>query len=146
MKSGDHAGSEETSPSQRDERGAGEGIRTLDIYLGKVVLYQLSYARVLTEERKVAGGLGVAREFLRAKRWRSWRERPLKGGRNPLSTDARRQPRSDIQEEARFCFAPVVSLGFGDAEDAAHFTPGAEHRHGNGAFHPGGTRARPGLP
>jgi hypothetical protein len=25
--------------------GAGEGIRTLDIHLGKVVLYQLSYAR-----------------------------------------------------------------------------------------------------
>jgi hypothetical protein len=27
--------------------GAGEGIRTLDIHLGKVVLYQLSYARIL---------------------------------------------------------------------------------------------------
>lgn len=27
------------------ESGAGEGIRTLDIYLGKVVLYQLSYSR-----------------------------------------------------------------------------------------------------
>ena len=27
--------------------GAGEGIRTLDIHLGKVVLYQLSYARML---------------------------------------------------------------------------------------------------
>ncbi len=27
--------------------GAGEGIRTLDIHLGKVVLYQLSYARNL---------------------------------------------------------------------------------------------------
>ena len=26
--------------------GAGEGIRTLDIHLGKVVLYQLSYARI----------------------------------------------------------------------------------------------------
>ena len=26
--------------------GAGEGIRTLDINLGKVALYQLSYARV----------------------------------------------------------------------------------------------------
>jgi hypothetical protein len=30
--------------------GAGEGIRTLDIYLGKVVLYQLSYSR------KMSGG------------------------------------------------------------------------------------------
>ena len=27
--------------------GASEGIRTLDIHLGKVVLYQLSYARIL---------------------------------------------------------------------------------------------------
>ena len=26
--------------------GAGEGIRTLDINLGKVALYQLSYARI----------------------------------------------------------------------------------------------------
>ena len=30
---------------QRQVIGAGEGIRTLDIHLGKVVLYQLSYAR-----------------------------------------------------------------------------------------------------
>ncbi len=29
------------------ERGAGEGTRTLDINLGKVALYQLSYARTL---------------------------------------------------------------------------------------------------
>ena len=29
----------------KDIHGAGEGIRTLDIHLGKVVLYQLSYAR-----------------------------------------------------------------------------------------------------
>jgi hypothetical protein len=28
--------------------GAGEGIRTLDIHLGKVVLYQLSYARIIS--------------------------------------------------------------------------------------------------
>ena len=27
--------------------GAGEEVRTLDIYLGKVMLYQLSYARIL---------------------------------------------------------------------------------------------------
>ena len=27
--------------------GAGEEIRTLDIYLGKVMLYQLSYARIV---------------------------------------------------------------------------------------------------
>ena len=26
--------------------GAGEEVRTLDIYLGKVMLYQLSYARI----------------------------------------------------------------------------------------------------
>jgi hypothetical protein len=30
---------------EREVIGAGEGIRTLDIHLGKVVLYQLSYAR-----------------------------------------------------------------------------------------------------
>ena len=29
------------------ESGASEGIRTLDVHLGKVVLYQLSYARIL---------------------------------------------------------------------------------------------------
>jgi len=27
------------------ENGAGEEVRTLDVHLGKVVLYQLSYAR-----------------------------------------------------------------------------------------------------
>jgi hypothetical protein len=31
------------------ENGASEGIRTLDVHLGKVMLYQLSYARVLEE-------------------------------------------------------------------------------------------------
>ncbi len=31
-----------------EKNGAGEGIRTLDIHLGKVTLYQLSYARVLS--------------------------------------------------------------------------------------------------
>ena len=30
--------------------GAGEGVRTLDIYLGKVVLYQLSYTRIEMHE------------------------------------------------------------------------------------------------
>ena len=30
----------------RGENGASEGIRTLDIHLGKVMLYQLSYARM----------------------------------------------------------------------------------------------------
>ena len=30
--------------------GAGDAIRTRDIYLGKVVLYQLSYSRALTGE------------------------------------------------------------------------------------------------
>ena len=33
------------------DNGAGEGIRTLDIHLGKVVLYQLSYARETTNNR-----------------------------------------------------------------------------------------------
>lgn len=32
-------------PVSRRFNGASEGIRTLDIHLGKVVLYQLSYAR-----------------------------------------------------------------------------------------------------
>ena len=31
------------------KNGASEGIRTLDVHLGKVMLYQLSYARVLEE-------------------------------------------------------------------------------------------------
>ena len=36
------------SPAQGPgENGAGEGTRTLDIQLGKLTLYQLSYARVL---------------------------------------------------------------------------------------------------
>ena len=30
----------------RPKNGASEEVRTLDIYLGKVVLYQLSYARM----------------------------------------------------------------------------------------------------
>ena len=32
---------------RRIELGAGEEVRTLDIYLGKVVLYQLSYTRIV---------------------------------------------------------------------------------------------------
>ena len=32
--------------------GAGEGIRTLDINLGKVALYQLSYARLKMVHKK----------------------------------------------------------------------------------------------
>ena len=35
------------APMLRGPRGAGEGIRTLDILLGKQALCQLSYARVL---------------------------------------------------------------------------------------------------
>jgi hypothetical protein len=31
------------------ENGASEGIRTLDIHVGNVMLYQLSYARFLEE-------------------------------------------------------------------------------------------------
>lgn len=34
------------SPSREEGSGAGEGTRTLDINLGKVALYQLSYTRV----------------------------------------------------------------------------------------------------
>ena len=44
---------------QRQVIGAGEGIRTLDIHLGKVVLYQLSYARkkgnTLSNSDKIQG-------------------------------------------------------------------------------------------
>ena len=32
--------------SPTEKNGAGEEVRTLDIYLGKVMLYQLSYARI----------------------------------------------------------------------------------------------------
>ena len=38
----------------RKKNGASEGTRTLDIHLGKVTLYQLSYART----RNLAGNLG----------------------------------------------------------------------------------------
>ncbi len=37
--------------------GAGEGIRTLDIHLGKVVLYQLSYARIIYLIKSEEGGI-----------------------------------------------------------------------------------------
>jgi hypothetical protein len=33
------------------KNGASEGIRTLDVHLGKVMLYQLSYARFLEKRR-----------------------------------------------------------------------------------------------
>ena len=32
--------------------GAGEETRTLDVYLGKVVLYQLSYTRIALEDTR----------------------------------------------------------------------------------------------
>ena len=35
-----------TDSQVRDEDGAGDGIRTRDINLGKVALYQLSYSRL----------------------------------------------------------------------------------------------------
>ncbi len=43
---------------------AGDATRTRDIFLGKEVLYQLSYTRV-EEERKLAGTQRVARAFFR---------------------------------------------------------------------------------
>jgi hypothetical protein len=52
-----HAKPPPISPLRRKGIGAGEEIRTLDIFLGKEVLYQLSYARV-NEARKV-GELGA---------------------------------------------------------------------------------------
>ena len=36
----------------QEKDGASEGIRTLDIHLGKVMLYQLSYARFRKAEAK----------------------------------------------------------------------------------------------
>jgi hypothetical protein len=35
------------------KNGASEEVRTLDIHLGKVVLYQLSYARCLEEVARI---------------------------------------------------------------------------------------------
>ena len=35
------------------KNGASEEVRTLDIHLGKVVLYQLSYARLLKEAARI---------------------------------------------------------------------------------------------
>ncbi len=37
------------------ENGAGERIRTVDSHLGKVVLYQLSYARICFRGKKWSG-------------------------------------------------------------------------------------------
>ena len=39
----------------RKRNGAGERIRTVDSYLGKVALYQLSYARIREQKRNGAG-------------------------------------------------------------------------------------------
>ena len=43
-----------------DRHGAGEGIRTLDINLGKVALYQLSYARINLTEINYATPQGMS--------------------------------------------------------------------------------------
>ena len=37
---------------EQKKNGASEEVRTLDIHLGKLVLYQLSYARVRVEVQK----------------------------------------------------------------------------------------------
>ncbi len=42
-----------SSHPPRRKSGAGEEIRTLDSHLGKVVLYQLSYARLIKEVRRI---------------------------------------------------------------------------------------------
>jgi hypothetical protein len=47
------------------ENGAGEETRTLDVHLGKVVLYQLSYAREREDRSKGCTGF-VNRFFHRA--------------------------------------------------------------------------------
>ena len=47
------AGYSNSTELQRDEFGAGEEVRTLDIYLGKVVLYQLSYARMVPDSHRL---------------------------------------------------------------------------------------------
>ena len=41
------------------KHGAGEGTRTLDINLGKVALYQLSYTRLLASRRDSRGSIAA---------------------------------------------------------------------------------------
>lgn len=54
-------GIKKTGPSKRKTRviGAADETRTHDIYLGKVVLYQLSYGRVMRARRIRSAGEGV---------------------------------------------------------------------------------------
>ena len=48
----------------RKRRGAGEETRTLDIFLGKEVLYQLSYTRV-NADGKLRGSVESCKQFFR---------------------------------------------------------------------------------
>lgn len=48
------------------ENGASEGIRTLDVHLGKVMLYQLSYARFLDERWASYENHGIKQAFVLA--------------------------------------------------------------------------------
>ena len=71
--------------------GAGEEIRTLDSHLGKVVLYQLSYARAKESQNIHAGIPRVNRKEIKNREFRnvSWRssaedDSESLSGRNPV--------------------------------------------------------------
>jgi hypothetical protein len=55
----------------RKRRGAGEETRTLDIFLGKEVLYQLSYTRV-NADGKLRGSGESCKQFFRNSPRRRW--------------------------------------------------------------------------
>ena len=47
------AGCSESTELQRDKFGAGDRVRTDDIFLGKEVLYQLSYTRMVPDSHRL---------------------------------------------------------------------------------------------
>src|SRR5260221_1021540 len=102
--------------------GAGDETRTRDIFLGKEVLYQLSYTRN-ENRRNVEGSL-------------LWRKGFFGGSGRALAGT-----RGDGEQQGLFICGPLVRGGFGDAEDPAELAAG-EHRDGDGAFHAGRFRGR----
>src|SRR3954468_2123726 len=112
--------------------GAGDATRTRDIFLGKEVLYQLSYTRVALRAVKVAGENDRARYFSAVSRSSSghlFRDHFRAGGNGG-------EGGADGQELAGFRLGPIVSRGLGDAEDAPEIPLGIEDRDGERSLHP----------
>ena len=68
----EEGGGGRVSAPLRKRRGAGEETRTLDIFLGKEVLYQLSYTRV-NADGKLRGSGESCKQFFRNSPRRRWR-------------------------------------------------------------------------